>query len=280
MQTVATPEIRDLARALCRGTHFHAGAALHALLMVRFSRAAGEGLWLVATSRKTVPVFSYSILALVVGTLLGGFRHAPPPDRGWSPGVGGVIVGMGVFPALVGNNPAALIVTYGCLIGLGTGFGYVAPIATLLKWFPDKRGMMVGLAVWERREPAGVCAADRGVDWEGPGAFRIHHPRDIRDHRGDLNCRPRRSGTILQGASGGLAAARMGAWARIGFHARANAALGYALQLAVPHALADLFSRRVGRVDRDRPRSAAGGNHAENGSGVVGRGKGRHRRRV
>jgi OFA family oxalate/formate antiporter-like MFS transporter len=30
---------------------------------------------------------------------------------------------------------------------LGTGFGYVAPIATLVKWFPDKRGMMVGLAV-------------------------------------------------------------------------------------------------------------------------------------
>jgi len=38
-------------------------------------------------------------------------------------------------------------VTYGCVVGLGTGFGYVAPIATLVKWFPDKRGMMVGLAV-------------------------------------------------------------------------------------------------------------------------------------
>jgi OFA family oxalate/formate antiporter-like MFS transporter len=33
------------------------------------------------------------------------------------------------------------------VVGLGTGFGYVAPIATLVKWFPDKRGMMVGLAV-------------------------------------------------------------------------------------------------------------------------------------
>ena len=33
------------------------------------------------------------------------------------------------------------------MVGLGTGFGYVTPIATLVKWFPDKRGMMVGLAV-------------------------------------------------------------------------------------------------------------------------------------
>jgi OFA family oxalate/formate antiporter-like MFS transporter len=52
-----------------------------------------------------------------------------------------------VLSAVFGRNPSALIVTYGCVVGLGTGFGYVAPIATLVKWFPDKRGMMVGLAV-------------------------------------------------------------------------------------------------------------------------------------
>jgi len=46
-----------------------------------------------------------------------------------------------------GRDLTALIVTYGCIVGIGTGFGYVAPIATLVKWFPDKRGLMVGLAV-------------------------------------------------------------------------------------------------------------------------------------
>ncbi len=91
--------------------------------------------------------FSYSILALVAGTLLGGLWQDRSGPR-LVASAGGIVVGMGwVLSALVGNNPSALIVTYGCLIGLGTGFGYVAPIATLLKWFPDKRGMMVGLAV-------------------------------------------------------------------------------------------------------------------------------------
>src|SRR6266852_5779389 len=31
--------------------------------------------------------------------------------------------------------------------GFGVGFAYVTPIATCIKWFPDKRGMIVGLAV-------------------------------------------------------------------------------------------------------------------------------------
>jgi len=33
------------------------------------------------------------------------------------------------------------------IAGLGNGFGYVTPIATLIRWFPDKRGLVTGLAV-------------------------------------------------------------------------------------------------------------------------------------
>ena len=91
--------------------------------------------------------FSYSILALVAGTLLGGFWQDRVGPR-LVASVGGVLICLGwVLSALIGQNPNTLILTYGCLVGLGTGFGYVAPIATLVKWFPDKRGMMVGLAV-------------------------------------------------------------------------------------------------------------------------------------
>ncbi len=91
--------------------------------------------------------FSYSILGLVAGTLLGGFWQDRVGPRLVAT-VGGVVIGIGwALSALVGANVNALIITYGCLVGIGTGFGYVAPIATLVKWFPDKRGMMVGLAV-------------------------------------------------------------------------------------------------------------------------------------
>jgi OFA family oxalate/formate antiporter-like MFS transporter len=37
--------------------------------------------------------------------------------------------------------------TYGVIGGTGLGLGYIVPIATLVKWFPDKRGMITGLAV-------------------------------------------------------------------------------------------------------------------------------------
>jgi OFA family oxalate/formate antiporter-like MFS transporter len=91
--------------------------------------------------------FSYSILALVAGTILGGLWQDRSGPR-LVASVGGALIGLGwVLSAILGGTPGALILTYGCVVGLGTGFGYVAPIATLVKWFPDKRGMMVGLAV-------------------------------------------------------------------------------------------------------------------------------------
>jgi OFA family oxalate/formate antiporter-like MFS transporter len=91
--------------------------------------------------------FSYSILALVAGTILGGLWQDRSGPR-LVASVGGALIGLGwLLSAILGGTPGALILTYGCVVGLGTGFGYVAPIATLVKWFPDKRGMMVGLAV-------------------------------------------------------------------------------------------------------------------------------------
>jgi OFA family oxalate/formate antiporter-like MFS transporter len=40
-----------------------------------------------------------------------------------------------------------LYLGFGLIAGLGNGFGYVTPIATLIRWFPDKRGLVTGLAV-------------------------------------------------------------------------------------------------------------------------------------
>jgi MFS family permease len=40
-----------------------------------------------------------------------------------------------------------LYVGYGVLGGIGLGLGYVSPVSTLIKWFPDRRGMATGLAI-------------------------------------------------------------------------------------------------------------------------------------
>jgi OFA family oxalate/formate antiporter-like MFS transporter len=36
---------------------------------------------------------------------------------------------------------------FGVVSGIGLGFGYISPIATLVKWFPDRRGLATGLAI-------------------------------------------------------------------------------------------------------------------------------------
>jgi OFA family oxalate/formate antiporter-like MFS transporter len=63
---------------------------------------------------------------------------------------GGVLFGIGTllagYAAQVGNV-YLLYLGFGLIAGLGNGFGYVTPIATLIRWFPDKRGLVTGLAV-------------------------------------------------------------------------------------------------------------------------------------
>ena len=40
-----------------------------------------------------------------------------------------------------------LYLGYGVIGGIGLGLGYVSPVSTLIKWFPDRRGMATGLAI-------------------------------------------------------------------------------------------------------------------------------------
>jgi MFS transporter, OFA family, oxalate/formate antiporter len=64
--------------------------------------------------------------------------------------VGGVLFAISTLLAgyadQMGSLPL-LYVAYGIIGGLGNGFCYVTPIATLIRWFPDKRGLVTGLAV-------------------------------------------------------------------------------------------------------------------------------------
>ncbi len=61
---------------------------------------------------------------------------------------GGLLYGVGVALASLSNHGLWwLYLSYGLIGGIGLGFGYIIPIATLVKWFPDKRGLMTGIAV-------------------------------------------------------------------------------------------------------------------------------------
>ncbi|HAR49248.1 MAG TPA: MFS transporter [Smithella sp.] len=61
--------------------------------------------------------------------------------------IGGVIVGLGWLLSSFATNIWFLILTYGVIAGSGVGLVYGCPIAVGAKWFPDKKGLAVGLIV-------------------------------------------------------------------------------------------------------------------------------------
>jgi MFS transporter, OFA family, oxalate/formate antiporter len=61
--------------------------------------------------------------------------------------IAGILYGSGLILSGFAPNLAALYLFYGVLGGIGLGLGYIVPLAVLIKWFPDKRGFITGLAV-------------------------------------------------------------------------------------------------------------------------------------
>jgi OFA family oxalate/formate antiporter-like MFS transporter len=60
---------------------------------------------------------------------------------------GGALYGLGVFLASFTHNLSWLYISYGLIGGIGLGLGYIVPVAVLVKWFPDRRGLITGIAV-------------------------------------------------------------------------------------------------------------------------------------
>src|ERR1700704_2073699 len=60
---------------------------------------------------------------------------------------GGSLYGLGVFLASFSNSLWWLYLSYGVIGGIGLGLGYIVPVAVLVKWFPDRRGLITGIAV-------------------------------------------------------------------------------------------------------------------------------------
>src|SRR5229473_497745 len=93
--------------------------------------------------------FTLAILILGIGTIIGGLWLDKVGPRKVAT-TAGVIYGLGYLLsgfAAAHHSLNGLYAGYGILGGLGMGMGYICPVATLVKWFPDRRGLMTGIAV-------------------------------------------------------------------------------------------------------------------------------------
>ena len=91
--------------------------------------------------------FTLTIVFLGVTAYFGGrWMERVGPRRVAFAAAG--LYGAGVIlSSLTQGSIVLLYLTYGVLAGVGLGLGYIVPIATLIKWFPDKRGVITGIAV-------------------------------------------------------------------------------------------------------------------------------------
>jgi MFS family permease len=126
-------------------------------------------------------VYAFSVFNLPLSRLLGGTQSAPGDWKlstiGWVFSVAIVFLGLSaaVFgrwvervgprqamftsalcfaggfliaaAAIATHRFALLLLGYGVLGGIGLGVGYISPVSTLIRWFPDRPGMATGLAI-------------------------------------------------------------------------------------------------------------------------------------
>ena len=101
------------------------------------------------TLKSVVWIFTVSIVVLGLAAAIAGrwLETVGPRMVGvvsaccWG---GGFIVG-GI--GIITHQLWLLYLGYGVLGGCGLGLGYVSPVSTLIRWFPDRRGMATGMAI-------------------------------------------------------------------------------------------------------------------------------------
>ena len=98
------------------------------------------------TRAQTSWVTTIGLALIAVWYVIAGFiqdRRGPRPVAV----IGGLLFSLGFFLASYTRSLSMFYLTAGVIAGTGSGFGYVVPTSVGSKWFPDKRGLVIGLMV-------------------------------------------------------------------------------------------------------------------------------------
>ncbi|MEM2911823.1 MAG: OFA family MFS transporter [Candidatus Bathyarchaeia archaeon] len=108
------------------------------------SPPGGYGLKVTSTEMQIPFIVFLSVFAITM-PLMGKYIEKYGPRKVAI--LGAIFVGLGWFSASLANSPTTLAFLYGVIGGLGVGIAYNCPIVTTTRWFPDKRGLAVGLTL-------------------------------------------------------------------------------------------------------------------------------------
>ncbi|HPO30523.1 MAG TPA: OFA family MFS transporter [Candidatus Hydrogenedentes bacterium] len=99
------------------------------------------------TASQTQWIFSVGLAVFAIMTVVSGRLTTKYTPRTLALS-GGVILGLGyILGGLLGKTFPMQLLCIGLIGGAGIGMAYVVPIAVCVKWFPDKKGLITGLAV-------------------------------------------------------------------------------------------------------------------------------------
>jgi OFA family oxalate/formate antiporter-like MFS transporter len=98
------------------------------------------------TATQSLLPFTFALVFYAATMPIAGF-YIPRIGTRLTTVIGGIVVGLGYILSSLANQVEVLTLTYGVIAGIGVGIVYGVPMVVASRWFPEKKGLAVGLTV-------------------------------------------------------------------------------------------------------------------------------------